>query len=577
MAKLIPDIDPNEIPFDSERLVYLAFRELPSGYVVMHSFPWLRPRRDLANEPLTEGEADFVVLHAERGLLVVEVKGGIPELRSRTWFRNGQQMRDPFEQARRNRYALLDAIEERTSRRIHRNMFTHGDLVIFPHCRFAGPLPLNTDPRIFVDAGLLSSLTERLELAWTAWRRSSTFLSAAQFGELLDALMPKLRLLRCVGAELALEGTKILQVTEDQQATLQGLLANDRILIEGTAGSGKTLLALEFAVRMAASGKRVLLLCFNRHLAAWIGEQVLEEPRLRGRRELLEVSTFHSLAIRIARRAGVEFDIPEINSSIFWDEEVPLILEQALEIMRIRGDPVIFDAVIVDEAQDFSRDWWVTIESMTRDGRKGRLCVFLDRHQGLRGDAELPPVSLAAKFVLSTNCRNTRSIARSASRLVGAEVTLLPGSPEGEAPSLFRSRTSASQAGIVLGAVRDLLRAGVPAKGIALIGPAAYENGSLGSFEEIEGIPLISDASSWRRGEGILVSTARAFKGLEADAVVIYDLATFSAAFARNDLYVAWTRARHRLIVVCHGAELRASIEDVLAQTERMIRSAGSQ
>jgi hypothetical protein len=154
MAKLIPDLDPDQISFDSERLVYLSLRELPSGYVVMHSFPWLRPRRDLASEPLTEGEADFVVLHPERGMLVVEVKGGLPELRLRTWFRNSQQMRDPFEQARRNRYALLDAIEERTNRRIHRKMFTHGDLVIFPHCRFAGPLPLNTDPRIFVDASL---------------------------------------------------------------------------------------------------------------------------------------------------------------------------------------------------------------------------------------------------------------------------------------------------------------------------------------------------------------------------------------------------------------------------------------
>jgi len=78
MAKLIADMDPNEIPFDSERLVYLAFRELPSGYVVMHSFPWLRPRRDFANEPLAEGEADFVVLHPELGVLVVEVKGGLP-------------------------------------------------------------------------------------------------------------------------------------------------------------------------------------------------------------------------------------------------------------------------------------------------------------------------------------------------------------------------------------------------------------------------------------------------------------------------------------------------------------------
>jgi ATP-dependent exoDNAse (exonuclease V) alpha subunit len=59
--------------------------------------------------------------------------------------------------------------------------------------------------------------------------------------------------------------------------------------------------------------------------------------------------------------------------------------------------------------------------------------------------------------------------------------------------------------------------------------------------------------------------------------VVIYDLANFSATFTRNDLYVAWTRARHRLIVVCHGAELRASVKNVLAQAEQLLRSASSQ
>ena len=82
MARFIPDVVPEDIVHDSERVVYEALRGLPMDFVVLHSFPWLRPLRDLTDEPLREGEADFVILHPQRGLLVLEVKGGKPELRN---------------------------------------------------------------------------------------------------------------------------------------------------------------------------------------------------------------------------------------------------------------------------------------------------------------------------------------------------------------------------------------------------------------------------------------------------------------------------------------------------------------
>jgi hypothetical protein len=66
------------------------------------------------------------VIHSERGLLVLEVKGGQPELKGRTWYRGGRELRDPFDQARRSRYALLDAVEERTRRRVLRGLFAQG-------------------------------------------------------------------------------------------------------------------------------------------------------------------------------------------------------------------------------------------------------------------------------------------------------------------------------------------------------------------------------------------------------------------------------------------------------------------
>jgi hypothetical protein len=572
VARFIPDIKTEDIPHDSERLIYEALRTLPPGYVVLHSFPWLRPRRDLATEPLHEGEADFVVLHPERGMLILEVKGGTPELRQRTWFRSNKELRDPFDQARRNRFALLEAIEERSRGRIHRGMFTHGDVVVFPHCRYDGPLPLNSDARVLLDAGATSEFTVRLEAAFEAWQRRPTRLTPTQFSDLLDALMPKLRLMRCVSAELAAEGQRIIQVTQDQRATLRGLLASPRVLVEGSAGSGKTLLAVEFAISLAVSGATVLLLCFNRHLATWLQEQLAGDPRLRSVTGSLEIATFHSYALGLARRARVEFAVPGEAAQAFWDDEVPLILEQALDLLRAGARAPLYDAVVIDEAQDFSPDWWVTVESLTRGARQGRLYAFLDLHQSLRGDPRLPAVPLETRFRLTTNCRNTRTIARSASYIVDAEVTLLPGIPEGEAPSVFRAPTAAAEAGLVVAEVRRLLRGGLDPRQLVLLGPAAHENGSLARFSDIQGVPLVSDACDWRRGGGVLVTTARSFKGLEADVVIAYDLGGFGQYFTRTDLYVAWTRARHRLICVCHGAESRATIEAALARAEEVAR-----
>ncbi|RKG99985.1 nuclease-related domain-containing DEAD/DEAH box helicase [Corallococcus carmarthensis] len=569
MARFIPEIIPTDIVHDSERVVYEALRGLPTGFVVLHSFPWLRPMRDLVGEPLREGEADFVILHPMRGLLVLEVKGGKPELTGRTWSRGGKELRDPFDQARKSRYALLDAIEERTRKRVHRGMFAHGDVVVFPHARFSGTLPINSDPHILVDAPGLSMLPARVEEAFTAWARSETHLTPSQFTELLDALMPKLRLIRCAGAEVSAEYHRIVQITLDQRATLLGLLENERVLVEGTAGSGKTLLSLEFALTRADRGERVLLLCYNRHLSAWLQEQAKHDPRAHRAGALLEISTFHACARRLAQRARVDFDVPSTGEQAFWDEDVPLIMEQSLEVLRARGQAEAFDAIVVDEAQDFAPDWWVTIESLSRIGQAGRLYVFLDMKQSLRGVAKLPPVSLPVRFRLTTNCRNTKAIARSGAALASIDIRLLPGSPSGEAPAVRRAGTAVAEAGLVLSEVRQLLLQGIKPQQLALIGAASHAKGSLARHAEVDGIPLVDDAVDWRRGAGVLATTARAFKGLEADVVVVYGLSGFGALFTPTDLYVAWTRARHRLVLVCQSGEVRATVEAALFEAER--------
>jgi superfamily I DNA and RNA helicase len=355
------------------------------------------------------------------------------------------------------------------------------------------------------------------------------------------------------------EAARLVQITLDQRATLMGLLANKRVLVEGTAGSGKTLLALEFALELAAQGERALLLCFNKELATWLQEQAATDPRASA---LVEIATFHAYAMRVAHRAGVEFDT---NAPGFWDDEAPLLLEQALDVLRATGSAPSFDAVIVDEAQDFAPDWWVTVEGLTKAGRAGRLYAFLDLHQSLRSEPQLPPVPLQAQFRLTTNCRNTRMIAQTATVLSRAKVSVLPSAPLGEPPALHRASSSSAGVGITLGLLRKLLGEGVRPRQIVLLGPAGHERGGLRETAAVDGVPLVDNAKAWRRGEGVLITTTRAFKGLEADVVILYDVASFGSLYSRSDLYVAWTRARHRLFVVCAPGEVRSVVEGALA------------
>src|ERR1700722_2592839 len=88
MALFIPPIDPATMEYGSEADVARALlKGLPASYIVMHSLPWVNPARDDVDAPAREGEADFLILHHQYGLLILEVKGGELTLKNRLWYR----------------------------------------------------------------------------------------------------------------------------------------------------------------------------------------------------------------------------------------------------------------------------------------------------------------------------------------------------------------------------------------------------------------------------------------------------------------------------------------------------------
>ena len=162
-------------------------------------------------------------------------------------------------------------------------------------------------------------------IAFKAWG-SPRELGSDQYETLLkDCLMPKFRIIHRIGPDIATASEKLLELTEYQAQVFEGLYAQDRVLVEGVAGSGKTFLALQRALAFARAGKRTLFVCYNSALAEWLRRQVKEDSTTRNYRPHLTIQNFHALARELAEAADLGFTPAGggPRNPLFWDEEVP--------------------------------------------------------------------------------------------------------------------------------------------------------------------------------------------------------------------------------------------------------------
>ncbi len=243
-----------------------------------------------------------------------KVKGGDTiKHNGREWFRDTKgghrKFQDPFEQARRNMHALLSIVKERSGGKIQRFQVVHGYAVVFPHMDYEGEPPPHSDKTIIISRRQLTSMSDSVEFAFEAWTESSQSLQANLYRTLLhDCLMPKFKIFRPVGPDIELATQRLLELTETQAKVFEGLYSQERVLVEGVAGSGKTFLALHKAIAFAREGKDVLFTCYNKDLAEWVRRQVKEDPTTQGCRcKHLSIYHFHGLARRLSDDAGIAF------------------------------------------------------------------------------------------------------------------------------------------------------------------------------------------------------------------------------------------------------------------------------
>lgn len=565
MASMIPRVLDPDAP-DSEKLVYTRLRDrLPATWKVIHGQRFLLPAKH--GDRTREGELDFLLFDPSRGALGLEVKGGRVERHAGGWVstdRDGErhEVKDPGRQAQQAVHAIRKYLEKAPDfgGKGCRCRFEWGvvlpGVVSPPDMGPDLPRALVLDSRDLDDPG---RAVDRMFGYWENRGGASGSGNRALSGACADAFVRVLCERHPPASWLARrfdeENRELLRLTEEQKILLDSLAEHPRAAIRGAAGTGKTVLAMEKARRMTLAGKRVSLLCFNKPLAAHLDREAGGE---------FTVETFHDFCRRLAQRAKLPFKPPK-GSERFWREDAAMLLLEALE--RLPDER--YDAVVVDEGQDFLPDWWPCLDEALRDGREGTLYAFYDPNQDIYEGG--PPRALdILPHQLKYNCRNTKKIAEYAARLVGSEESVKPGAPPGERVEETTCRSGAEVVRVVSERIDRLVaHERIQPDRIAIVSTRTLKNSPFAGDHRAGRFSLLNldDSRSWKkkptsRGGStghVVFDTLDRFKGLERDVVILLDLPSESRSITPRHRYAAASRAKNLLMVVrLAAAEPRA-------------------
>ena len=336
MANMIPTTITEQTESGAERKLFPVFRGgLDDSYTVFHSFNLLTKNR---KGKFIDGEIDFLVFSPDKGFLVIEAKSGAIRYdgSTGTWYQNEQPLkRSPFAQAVHAKYQLLYFLEAHLGYTLQAT-FAHA--IFFPDVfTEIGALPSGGEPEISLTGWDMQNVGKRAADIFQSFQKEKTRpLNEKQVGDIRNVLIPYCEYGTSLTDQLGKVKQQIFVLTENQCHYLEFIRRHHWAKIEGCAGSGKTVMAVKKTRELAAEGKSVLLLAYNRMIGEHLTKSVADMKNVKA-------STYHKFCIEKLREAGWLKEQPSYDSD-FFDKQVPELYAKLMD-----KQPVQYDAVIVDE------------------------------------------------------------------------------------------------------------------------------------------------------------------------------------------------------------------------------------
>ncbi|KVU66441.1 nuclease [Burkholderia ubonensis] len=543
MARLIPD-DWKSLAAtgaaERERETLAALEHaLPDSYTVYHGVHWTRAEQGFS----VFGEAAFVVVSPAGRVLLIEQKAGFlretPKGLVKVYLQTERNV--PIQLAR-----TQETLHRRLTAALGAGVYGVEALLYCPDYTIRQAAIAGVPSERIVDATRKAQLAQVIQQILPADEPR-----VANAPKIHHFLADELALTPDTSALVGQAGTLVTRLSGGLASWARQLeFTPFRLRVIGTAGSGKTQLAVQAMRDAIAAGRRVLYVCFNRPLADYIAR--IAPPGAK-------IANYHQLCDWVARDGGYtpDFGAPDAFGRLearFAQTPVP-------ERWR-------FDVLIVDEGQDFHPSWASALERLLAPD--GAWWWLEDPLQNLymREPVALPGwVSLKAL----TNYRSPRDLLDFVRDVVGRveplAAELRSGSPFDGSDLVVSAYGDANAPPAALAdacidatkrAITQALSLGFRKQDIAVLSYRGREGSALAALDQLgphqvkrfTGKYDLFGNPEYHDGDVLLDSIYR-FKGQSAPCVILteIDFDTLDARAARK-LFVGATRATMKLLLV---------------------------
>ena len=543
MAHMYPKLFPRENKSGGEKKVFHFFKEnAPDNWYILHSF------RLPAHLKVVFGESDFIVIAPGFGIFTLEIKSGGVGFDGTDWLfidrdhKVSKKQRGPFEQARDGMFEVERIIKRHTGNNYSREKYLYGYGVIFTD-EDSFPVSAITEDESWrlmqkTGSGDYCAFIKKLATKFkkelkSLGKRLPGELTAEDAALICSVLRPEIECVPPMKSFIEYSEEDIIKLTDEQFRCMDDIEINDRTVVLGGAGTGKTLLALEDARRAYDMGKTVAVFCYNKNLAKSIRKSLPAE---------IDVFSFHAFMTKICGKR-----VDELGTG--WDNNFFKNVLPKLTLSVLQEHPVRYSKIIIDEFQDLCVDTYLKVLNEILEGElfDGCFTFYGDfaKQAIYSSDTSLDSLgnyAYYAKKKLSINCRNTKNIGNEIVNVTGYEDTKYLFSISGEPVEYYSWRDLVEEKEALKKVLKTLKTKSISSKDIMILSPRKRSDSVVSALDPAKYV--IGDIDDDPKSYQALFSTAQSFKGLESKVVIVTDIEDYSDL---NLMYVALSRARSKM------------------------------